>query len=233
MNNHDQIIQIITTRINKLSDGWKSFFNQIITTRWWIKLINNLSQAYSKENVSPEITNLFLAFELTPIETMKVMILGQDPYPTPKTAIGLAFAINSSSTVPGSLKNIIKKLSQEYKREMISWLDLKKWAVQGVFLINTALSVITNRPNSHSYLWAEFSNHLMQFCAQYHPNLIYVGWGNFAQKMILTNCFNAKYKIFCSHPSPLSAQISFFKTPIFKAINLILQKLNQTPIIWW
>lgn len=225
----------LINQIKSLSLNWQKFFWHISKQKWWIQLIDQLAELYLTQNISPNIEQLFYAFKLTPIENMKVVIVGQDPYPTPNTANGLAFWIPQNTTyINPSFKNILKKLAQEYNTDLneLEYLDLTIWAFQGVFLFNATLSVQINYPNSHQKIWQQFSQNVLKFCQIQNPNLIYVGWGKFAQNQILNLKPNKKQLIFSSHPSPLAAHISFFSTPIFTKINQLLINQKQKPINW-
>ncbi|MDQ0514219.1 uracil-DNA glycosylase [Mycoplasmoides fastidiosum] len=225
--------QKLNNLISKLSPGWKQFFLNIKHEPWWQELISELARLYNAYDVVPPLDNLFHAFFLTPIEEMKVIILGQDPYPTPNVANGLAFWFAENTRTPASFQNIIEKLNQEFSTRITGYLDISNWAKQGVFLLNAALTTEINQPSKHQRIWNLFSKTLMKHCAHYHPNLIYVGWGKFAQNLINHVCTNPEQKIFSSHPSPLAAHISFFKVPIFTKINEILEQQNLKKIEWY
>ena len=183
----------------------------------------------SEETIYPSPEDMFKVFELAPQE-IKVVILGQDPYYNPSQAMGLAFSVNPNTTTPKSLKNIFKDLGVERNNP-----DLEDWHKQGVFLLNTALSVPEKKPNAHKKYWKKFTNDLIQYLTKINPNILYIMWGNnakaFGQK--IEKILNSKDLIHYSpHPSPLSAYQGFFNSKPFSWANQKLKELGQTEINW-
>ena len=193
--------------------------------------------------IFPHQENIFNAFNLTPFNKLKVCIIGQDPYYSvcKKTGIpyanGLAFSVNKGCSIPSSLKNIFKELYNDLNIKNEQYGDLSYWAEQGVFLINTQLSVIENNPNSHLF-WKKFTDIVIKYISDNLNNVIFVCWGrNALQKMDLVD--SNKHIIFASsHPSPLGAYrtmskySSFIGSKIFSRINNKLKELELEPIDW-
>lgn len=213
---------------NTIKNGaWSDFFK----TQDLTQLMEMLDG--SKETIYPSPENIFKVFELSP-QDIKVIILGQDPYYNPGQAIGLAFSVNSETQTPKSLKNIFKELKNDLGIERDN-PNLEDWHQQGVFLLNTALSVPEKKPNAHKKYWKKFTNDLIQYLTEMNPNIIYIMWGNnakaFGQK--IEKIFNSKDLIhYAPHPSPLSAYQGFFNSKPFSWANQKLKQLGKNEIKW-
>lgn len=194
-------------------------------------ILSQLNNARLTTEIYPKQENLFKAFELTPYDKVKVVILGQDPYPTPNVANGLAFSVNKNTPLPQSLKNIFKELQEDLGIVRTNG-DLSDWAEQGVFLLNTSLSVVAHKPNSMTELWNDFTNHIVYLLGSREEPIIFLLWGNNAKKAkrFITN--KNHYILESAHPSPLSAYRGFFGSKPFSKINEILLQNNQRAIVW-
>lgn len=207
--------------------SWSNFFK----TQDLYQIMEILDN--SEKTIYPSSENIFKVFELAP-KDIKVVILGQDPYYNPNQAMGLAFSVNSETQTPKSLKNIFKELKNDLGVERDN-PNLEDWHKQGVFLLNTALSVPEKKPNAHKKYWKKFTNDLIQYLTKMNPNIIYIMWGNnakaFGQK--IEKILNSKDLIHYSpHPSPLSAYQGFFNSKPFSWANQKLKELGQTEIKW-
>lgn len=187
----------------------------------------------SKKTIYPSPENIFRVFEIAP-KDIKVVILGQDPYYNPGQAMGLAFSVNSDVKAPKSLINIFKELKSDLGIERTN-PDLTDWHKQGVFLLNTALSVPEMEPNKHKKYWKAFTDDLIRYLATRNPNIIYIMWGNNAK------FYGTKIKYYLNsndlihyspHPSPLSAYQGFFNSKPFSWTNQKLKELGKTEIKW-
>lgn len=212
----------------------------------WEKLFEEKNLNFEKYNIMSHISNLrknnkiiypndkdiFKAFERTEYDNIKVVILGQDPYHQPKQANGLAFSVNDNTKIPPSLKNIFKELQNDFGKKRTNG-DLSDWAKQGVFLLNTSLTVLKGQPNSMTKLWSNYTNEIIKLLNARNTPIIFVLWGNNAKhkKKYITN--PQHYIIESSHPSPLSANISFFNSKPFSKINEILLSIGEKEIIWF
>ena len=181
------------------------------------------------ERILPDKKHLFRALELKP-EQVKVIIVGQDPYPNISDAIGLSFAVPARKTgLPGSLLNIQKEIMTDFGSTTTADGDLTKWASQGVMLLNRVLTVTAGESGSHSKLgWQEITEKIVAHCA----NLGAVGllWGSSARE--LAHLFNEDCLVQGVHPSPLSAHRGFLGSKPFSRVNQLLEKKGKTAIIW-
>lgn len=183
--------------------------------------------------VFPEEKNVFNALELTPFESVKVVILGQDPYHGFGQAHGLSFSVQKGTPLPPSLKNIYKELQEDIGGEFPTEGDLSHWAKQGVLLLNTVLTVEEGNANSHKAKgWERLTNRLIDSLNELKHPVIFILWGKPAQdkeKLII----NPNHVILkAPHPSPLSAYRGFFGSKPFSRVNDILIQQGQTPIRW-
>ena len=182
-------------------------------------------------NFLPQKENLFRALELTNSNDVKVVILGQDPYPNIDDANGLAFSVNRDYNLPKSLKNIFIELENDLNIKRNNG-DLSDWAKQGVLLLNTKLSVIQNQPNSHQNLgWEELTQKII-YDLSLRGNVIFVLLGKNAQDFSKNIIKENNIIITAPHPSPLSAYRGFFGSKIFSQINKNLKTLGYKPINW-
>ena len=183
--------------------------------------------------VFPEEKNVFRALELTPFESVKVVILGQDPYHGFGQAHGLSFSVQKGISLPPSLKNIYKELQEDIGGELPTEGDLSHWAKQGVLLLNTVLTVEEGNANSHKGKgWERLTNRLIDSLNELKHPVIFILWGKPAQdkEKLITNPNHVILK--APHPSPLSAYRGFFGSKPFSRVNDILIQQGQTPIRW-
>lgn len=218
-------------------DSWEQFFNHPETIKICDKISTLLWEERNK-SIFPLMKHILYAFELCPFDKMKVVILGQDPYPTFGHAMGLAFSVPENvRPLPPSLRNINIELNNDVnvpKAEARS--ELSSWARQGVFLINTALTVLEGCPKSHSNIWQSFSSWLISWIIQNKKNLVFILWGSDAQKSILGLSqeiyTNGHLMIKSAHPSPFSADRGFFGSKPFSRCNDYLKLKKIEPIKW-
>lgn len=187
---------------------------------------------YSKKIIYPEYKNIFNALRYTDYDEVKVVILGQDPYHGPNEAHGLSFSVPKGVKRPPSLDNIFKELYNDLgiKRENN---DLTDWARQGVFLLNSIMTVVQNTPLSHKGKgWEIFTDDLIKLLNEREKPIVFILWGSYARskKELITN--KNHYIIESVHPSPLSAHRGFFGSKPFSKTNTFLEKNNIKPINW-
>lgn len=184
--------------------------------------------------IYPKTSEYFNAFKLTPLENLKVVILGQDPYHGPGQAHGLSFSVPKGIKAPPSLQNIFKELiSDQQIKQTPEHACLESWAKQGVLLLNTALSVEAGKPQSHSHIgWQAFTDIVIQAISTNCKNIIFLLWGSQAQKK--QNLIDSEQHIIftTTPPSPLSAHRGFLGCKHFSKTNAELRKLNLKPINW-
>ncbi len=214
--------------------GWKSVFEK---NHREFKDINKTLKLKSP-TFFPQNKDVFRVFQRCPLKCVKVVILGQDPYHSTNRsgqpiANGIAFSVNPGNPVPPSLKNIYKEILRDYSNfGMPVHGDLTKWVNQGVFMLNTCLTVAPHKPGSHgASLWRGFIEDVLKTINHTHSNCIYVLWGDKAKKM--GNVLRGKPIILkSSHPSPFSYSRGFAGCHHFKQINDLLIDMNKTPIDW-
>lgn len=207
----------------------------------WSELLNSDYISLMKErvrlerlgyNVLPSDGEIFNAFNHTPRKDVKVVILGQDPYANRNHAHGLAFSIPSNAAIPQSLSNIYAELSADLgvSRSDGSLID---WAKQGVMLLNTVLTVREGERDSHSKLgWKKFTDQVIQTLSNDKENLVFVLWGNPAQKKLKLIDQTKHLVLTSAHPSPLSAHKGFFGSKPFSKINSYLKEHDLSEINW-
>lgn len=189
--------------------------------------------------VHPRRDEIFKALELCPLSKVRVVIIGQDPYPRVGQAMGLAFSVHRGISIPPSLQNIFKELSNDYNGDFAMPVhgDLSDWARQGVLLLNTSLTVRDKEPASHAqWGWHEFTDNLIRLVCRRHKNIVFIMWGLHAQNrgaiVPTTKSEGGHYKLRARHPSPKSAQDGFFGCGHFTECNELLARHNITPIEW-
>lgn len=193
--------------------------------------MDKVNNAYSENEVFPSKGNIFNAFDLTKLENVKVVILGQDPYHGINQAMGLAFSVPSEEKIPPSLVNIFKEINKDYDCKFVNG-DLTKWAMQGVLLLNTTLTVNSAQPNSHKdYGWTTFTDNAISFVSDNTENVVFMLWGNHAKSK--KNLIDEKHLVLeSSHPSPLGAYRGFNGCRHFSKANDYLRSCGKTQIDW-
>lgn len=185
--------------------------------------------------IYPKDKEVFNAFYFTKFHTIKIVILGQDPYCNPKQAHGLAFSVKKGSYIPPTLMNIFKELYKNFNNFYIPKHGcLQTWAEQGVLLLNTILTVEEGKRNSHKNIgWEIFTNKVIKVINKFCKGIIFLLWGNSAQKKIFLINQKIHYVLTASHPSPLSVNISFFGCKHFLKANNLLKLQQKKPINWF
>lgn len=215
-----------------MHESWKSFLNQEFNKPYFKELSDFLHQAYEVTRVFPAKAQVFRAFT-TDLNTIKIVILGQDPYHTPGAAHGLAFSVPDSQPIPPSLLNIYKEIDNEYGSHINKTGNLKSWQAQGVLLLNNVLTVEAHKAGSHRGKgWETFTEATISFLNNKREHLVFMLWGRDARaKKSLID--NKKHLVLESpHPSPLSAHAGFFGNNHFRLANDYL-KSHQIPEISW
>ncbi len=220
---------------NLLPAVWQNYLSPIVDTEDFRCLSQKVSHAYDTAEVYPPKNQLFTAFQLTRPQDIRVVILGQDPYHEPGQAHGLAFSVNEGVTLPPSLVNIYKERQSDLGISPILSGDLRPWAKQGVFLLNTVLTVEKGRANSHKDIgWQDFTHQVVASLADLPQPIAFVLWGNQAQKKeaaVLSSPY-PRLVIKTPHPSPLSSYRGFFGSRPFSRINEFLAAHGENPIFW-
>jgi uracil-DNA glycosylase len=213
---------------------WEELFSSDEFNYTFKEINDFLDEIYKVKTVYPERQNVFRAFELCPLDKVKVIILGQDPYHEKGQAHGLAFSVPTGVKLPPSLVNIFKEIENDTGEKMIKNGDLTYLAKQGVLLLNTNLTVEEGKPLSHSYyFYRHFIYKVMSYLDSLDKPLVYILWGKSAQKFAKPLQNPRQLVLMANHPSPLSANRGgFFNTHLFSKCNDFLIKNNETPIKW-
>jgi uracil-DNA glycosylase len=186
-----------------------------------------------KKSIYPAQQAIFHALTVTPFTTLKVVIIGQDPYHNPHQANGLAFSVEKGIKPPPSLQNIFNALHNDYGAAIPQHGCLESWARQGVLLLNTVLTVEENKPNAHAHIgWQQFTNTVIETINTHPDQIIYLLWGASAQKKAALIDTNKHVILTAPHPSPLSAYRGFLTCKHFSKVNAILEKTGRIPIDW-
>ena len=212
---------------------WNEILAEEMQKDYYQELQAFVQKRRAEVRVFPEEKNVFTALELTPFESVKVVILGQDPYHGFGQAHGLSFSVKKGTPLPPSLKNIYKELQEDIGGELPSEGELSHWAKQGVLLLNTVLTVEEGNANSHKGRgWERLTNRLIESLNELKHPVIFILWGKPAQdkEKMITNPNHVLLK--APHPSPLSAYRGFFGSKPFSKVNDILIQQGQTPIRW-
>ena len=212
---------------------WNEILAEEMQKDYYQELQTFVQKRRAEVRVFPEEKNVFNALELTPFESVKVVILGQDPYHGFGQAHGLSFSVQKGTPLPPSLKNIYKELQEDIGGELPTEGDLSHWAKQGVLLLNTVLTVEEGNANSHKGKgWERLTNRLIESLNELKHPVIFILWGKPAQdkEKLITNLNHVILK--APHPSPLSAYRGFFGSKPFSRVNDILIQQGQTPIRW-
>jgi len=218
----------------KINGEWNDRLKSEYEKPYFLKLIEFLKQEKSEgRKIYPDGKSILNAFNLTDFKDVKVVILGQDPYHNPGQAHGLSFSIPNGMKKPPSLLNIFKELNNDLGIIMPTNGNLENWAKQGVLLLNSSLTVVENKPMSHSKIgWQVFTDNVIKCLSDDRENIVFILWGKFAQTKE-TIIDNTKHHVIKSvHPSPLSAYNGFFGSKPFSKTNEYLISKNIKPIEW-
>ena len=211
---------------------WMQLYNEKSAVVDPIELVENIYEGYygNKKPIYPEKEKVFSALDLVAPESVKVVIVGQDPYHTPGQAQGLAFSLPDTAKTQPSMRNILKELYDDIGIERTSQ-DLTNWTTQGVLLLNRSLTVEEGEPNSMADLWTPVTNRLIEVISELPQPIIFVLWGKSAQQLIPI-IKGRKEIIATPHPSPFSASRGFFGSKPFSRVNEYLDENNQQMIDW-
>lgn len=216
-----------------IGNDWDLVLSDEFKKDYFLKIQKFIDEEYSSKTIYPPYDEIFNAFKLTPLHNVKVVILGQDPYHEQGQAHGLAFSTPEGRPIPRSLKNIFKEIYNEYNYPIPSSGCLEKWAYQGVFLLNTVLTVEDGNANSHSKCgWQIFTDAVIGILNRQEQPIVFLLWGKQAEKKkeLITN--NNHLVLITSHPSPFSARRGFLGCNHFKLVNAFLKDNGLDEIDW-
>jgi len=218
----------------KIEPSWKKILIEEFEKNYFAKLTSFVKHEYQTTQVYPPPRFIFRAFELTPFDQVKVVILGQDPYHGDGQANGLCFAVNKGVRLPPSLQNIYKEIETDlgHKPKYPSG-DLEEWGKQGVLLLNATLTVAEHSPASHQNVgWEQFTDAVVRVLSEQRENLVFILWGAYAQKKGGIIDETKHLVIRSAHPSPFSAYSGFFGSRPFSRCNEYLFSHGELPIAW-
>ncbi|KND49618.1 MAG: uracil-DNA glycosylase [Parcubacteria bacterium C7867-008] len=218
----------------QLEETWKSKLEGEFKKTYFKELTSFVKEEYANATTYPAPKNIFRAFELTPFNKVRVVILGQDPYHGPKQAIGLSFAVTEGIRNPPSLQNIFKELQGDLDAPLVHTDgDLSRWAEQGVLLLNATLTVRAASAGSHQGKgWEQFTDAVIKKLSDEREHLVFILWGNYARTKGAHIDRTKHLVIESAHPSPFSATNGFFGSKPFSKTNEYLTEHSETPIDW-
>lgn len=218
----------------KIESSWKEILNEEFAKPYFQQIPLHLKTEKSQGKIIyPPGSFIFNAFNTTPFDRIKVVIIGQDPYHGPKQAHGLCFSVQNGVPPPPSLNNIFKELHEDIGMKIPNHGNLTKWAEQGVFLLNASLTVRAGEPMSHSKIgWAQFTDTVIKTISAQKEHVVFLLWGKFAQdkRMLIDEAKHLVLK--AAHPSPLSAYAGFFGCKHFSKANQYLMSKGIDPVDW-
>ncbi len=216
-----------------IEEGWYEKLKDFFHTETWNGLSLFVKEEYKNKKVFPPPKEIFNAYNLCPFDKVKVVILGQDPYHNQGQAHGLSFSVKENIQSPPSLQNIFKEMKNDVNKQDANCSDLTYLAEQGVFLLNSILTVEAHKPQSHSGKgWEDFTDEAIKILSKEKQNLVFLLWGNYAKSKASLIDENKHLILQSVHPSPFSANNGFFGCKHFSKTNDYLQKHNIEPIKW-
>ncbi len=221
-------------KINPAIDKtWKSELYNEFNSEYFFNLKKFLITEKKKYTIYPTGSDIFSAFNYTPFDKVKVIILGQDPYHGPNQANGLCFSVNDGIRQPPSLQNIFKEMKNDLGIEIPESGNLEKWAKQGVLLLNATLTVRAGQAGSHQNRgWEQFTDAAIKKLSEKRENLVFILWGNYARAKKNLIDTGKHFIIESPHPSPFSAYNGFFGSKPFSRTNEYLIKKGIIPVDW-
>ncbi len=217
-----------------IEPGWKQVLKEEFEKPYFGQLARFIKSEYSNHQCFPPASTVFAAFDHTPFEAVKVVILGQDPYHGPNQAHGLCFSVGETVKIPPSLKNIFQEIHTDVGAEIPRAGNLHRWADQGVLLLNATLTVRAHHAGSHRNRgWEKFTDAVVQKLSQEREDLVFMLWGGPAKKKGRKIDASKHLVLTSGHPSPLAANRGYwFGNKHFSKANIFLEEKGKKPIIW-
>ncbi|MFV0482547.1 MAG: uracil-DNA glycosylase [Bacteroidales bacterium] len=216
-----------------IEQSWKALLQNEFSLTYFEELCAFVRHEYKTATVYPAANQIFRCLDLCPLDKVKVVIMGQDPYHGDNQANGLCFSVNTGERLPPSLRNIYKEISSDLGVAPRLNGDLAHWAEQGVLLLNATLTVRAHNAGSHQKKgWETFTDAIIRELSAKKENIVYILWGNYAQKKGANINNNNNLILKSVHPSPLSASRGFFGNKQFSKTNEYLKKHGLAPIEW-
>lgn len=217
----------------QIESSWRAVLTSEYSKSYFKTLTTRLNCAYQAQNIYPPYQLIFNTFNQCPIDKVKVVILGQDPYHREGQAHGLAFSVPDGITLPPSLRNIYREIETDIGTQTTSSGNLTRWAKQGVLLLNTTLTVSAGSPASHAdWGWGHFTDAVIRIVSDQRSHVVFLLWGTHAQSKEHLIDHTKHLVLTAPHPSPLSAYRGFFGSRHFSQTNAYLASHQMTPILW-
>jgi len=217
----------------KIENSWKNSLGETFSRGYFSELVSFVKNEYQNHQIFPPGKEIFNAFWHCPLDKVKVVILGQDPYHGPGQAHGLSFSVRPGIPFPPSLLNIFKEIRQDIGKDMPPNGDLTRWADQGVFLLNATLTVRAHQAGSHqNHGWETFTDEVIKVINLHCENVVFLLWGAYAQKKSVLIDESKHLILKAPHPSPLSAHRGFLGCGHFSKANEYLKSKGIEPIDW-
>lgn len=217
----------------RIAGDWQQVLQPEFDKPYFEQLVEFVREEYASQQVFPQGSNIFRAFDKCPLEKLKVVIIGQDPYHGEGQANGLCFSVNDGVPFPPSLQNIFKEVSSDMGVPIPQSGNLDRWAEQGVLLLNAVLTVRAHEAASHAGRgWEKFTDAVVRAIAEKKQGVVYMLWGSYAQKKGAIADPTKNLILKAVHPSPLSVYRGFFGSRHFSQANTYLQSIGKEPIVW-
>lgn len=217
----------------KIEPSWKNLLQPEFSKDYFYQLVSFVRQEYKQNKIFPPGPQIFNAFDHCPLDRVKVVIIGQDPYHGPGQAHGLCFSVNDGIAFPPSLRNIFQEINTDLNKKIPESGNLERWASQGVLLLNATLTVKAHSPGSHQNKgWESFTDRVIQLVSDHKQNVAFLLWGSYAQKKSVLIDGSKHLVLKAPHPSPFSANRGFFGCRHFSKTNQYLQEQGLEPIDW-
>lgn len=218
----------------KIEASWKEVLEEEFKKPYFKQITEHIkTEKEQGKTIYPPGPLIFNAFDQTPFDSVKVVLLGQDPYHGPRQAMGLSFSVPDGVRPPPSLINIFKELHDDTGTPIPKHGNLTKWAQQGVLLLNASLTVRAGEANSHSKIgWHQFTNTVIEKISELKENVVFLLWGKFAQDKTELIDTKKHHPLKAAHPSPFAADKGFFGCRHFSKTNSYLMKRGIDPIDW-
>ena len=217
----------------RIAEDWKRLLAEEFEKPYFHSLVDFVRAEYASGEVFPKGGNIFRAFDKCPLETLKVVIIGQDPYHGDGQANGLCFSVDDGVKFPPSLINIFKEVCDDTGAAMPTSGNLDRWAEQGVLLLNSVLTVRAHEAASHAGRgWEQFTDAVVRAIAQHKQGVVYMLWGSYAQRKGSIADPSRNLILKAVHPSPLSAYRGFLGSRHFSQANAYLRSIGREAIVW-
>ena len=217
----------------KIEESWKALLQDEFDAPYFASLADFVRDEYATQTVYPPASLIFSAFDSCPLDGLKVVILGQDPYHGPGQAHGLSFSVPDGVALPPSLMNIYKEVSSDIGCRLPASGNLSRWAAQGVLLLNATLTVRARMAGSHQgHGWEIFTDNVIARISRSLSGVVFMLWGSYAIKKSVLIDAHRHLVLTAPHPSPLSAYRGFFGCRHFSKANAYLAASGKTPIAW-